>query len=485
MKFMKVTKHLIKYKKNNSLLLLNGMTIKPILIKKGKKIVLNLLSDVNKIEREDEELFNFLLYHNIIVDDNDREDYRIRHDSGCRINAAVSRDVCAKCVNIKQRISLYILLSQGCNLGCVYCLNGEKTYKKSRYPMMKENVAYKGIERVAQTVIPGGTLEIVFFGGEPLLNWNLAKKIIIYCEEKIKKLLKIKYHLTSNLTLLPSDLIEWAKKYNISFLCNIDGYEKLHNLTRPYKNGKGSYKTTAKNIEKIRKAGLGVALRATITSRNMNYIKETAICHKELGGIGSAFVSVNAVNSDEFILSKSLLPNPDIVARGLSELVESNIWSKDKIFPFNEFIKRIKPYERNIWGCGAPHGNTPVLDINGDIYACIYLVGINRYRLGNAFSDDQYPDRKIVKEMMDIIDIDNSPECKDCKLKYMCGGACPVGRFTIQGNPTADEEVIRYTREVACKTNKAMIEEALWFHAEKLVRGKLRDNPISSCQEKK
>ncbi|MEW6103304.1 MAG: radical SAM protein [bacterium] len=452
---MTLTKHLIKFRRNNSLLLLNGGRIKPILIDKGKEHILSLLEDVNNIR--DKRLLELLLYHNIIVEDNDKEDYRIKTNNpeGSKTSG----------------LSLYLLLSQGCNLGCVYCLNGEKTYKKSENLMMKEEVAYRGIDKLSKAIIEGGNLEVVFFGGEPLLNWPLAKKVIIYCEDKVKKghpKLQIKYHLTSNLTLLPKDLIEWAKRYNITFLCDIDGPKGLHNLTRPYRNKKGSYDNIVKNIEKIRRAGLEVALRATLTSHNMDYIEEISRHHKEIGGAGSAFVSVNAVTSDENILPKSLLPDPDVVAKGLRDLVRSNIWDKKNIFPLNGYLERIRPDERNIWCCGAPHGNTPVLDVNGDIYACIYLVGIKRYKLGNVFSDDEYPDKKVVKMMLEVINIDNSDSCKRCKLRYICGGGCPVGRFTIKENPNASDEIIKYTHDVACKVNKAMIEEALWHYAEKV-----------------
>ncbi|MEK7448751.1 MAG: radical SAM protein [Planctomycetota bacterium] len=453
---MKLTKYLVKFEKNNSLLLLNSATVSPILIEKGKKYILDLLKNVNQIK--DKKLLDFLSYHKIIVEDDDREDYRIK-----TVNAG--------CVNKRSGVSFYLLLSQGCNLGCVYCYNGEKTYGVSKKLMMKEEVAYKGIDKIARSLASGKELTIVFLGGEPLLNWGLAKKVIIYCEQKIKKefpKLEIKYHLTSNLSLLPSDLIEWAKKYHITFLCDIDGDRKIHNLTRPYKNGNGSYDKITANIKKLIKAGIKIALRSTVTSYNMNSIKKISKHHKDIGASNSAFVAVNAITSDEDILPKSFLPDPDVVSNGLRELAESNIWDKKNIFPLNEYLERIRRRERNMWCCGAPLGNTPVLDVNGDIYACLYLVGMKKYRLGNIFSEAEYPKKEVVAMMMDVINIDNSEECKNCKLRYLCGGGCPVGRLIIKGNPKADEEIIKYTKDITCKVNKAMIEEALWHYAKKI-----------------
>jgi len=137
---------------------------------------------------------------------------------------------------------------------------------------------------------------------------------------------------------------------------------------------------------------------------------------------------------------------------------------------------------RNVFSCGAPWGNTPVLDVQGDIYACIYLVGIKKYKTGNVFSDDEYPDKGVVKRMMEIINIDNSEECKECRLRYICGGGCPVGKFTIKGNKKADDEVIKYTKDIACKVNRAMIEEALWLYAKKAGEEKERLNSsVGAC----
>lgn len=453
---MKLTKYLVKFERNNSLLLLNSATVSPILIEKGKNYILNLLKDVNRIK--DKDILDFLSFHKIIVPDDDPEDYGIK-----TVNTG--------CVGKRAGVSLYLLLSQGCNLGCIYCYNGEETYGTSKKLMMPEDVAYKGIDLVARTMTPGQELSIVFLGGEPLLNWSLAKKVIIYCEDKIKKelpQLKILYHLTSNLSMLPPDLIKWGKKYRITFLCDIDGDRKIHNIARPYKDGRGSYDKITTNIRQLIKGGIRVGLRSTVTAHNMKSIKRISQLHKKIGGSSSAFVPVNAITSDEDILPKKLLPNPDTVAQGLRDLVRSNLWEKENLFPFNEYLERIRRRERNMWCCGAPLGNTPVLDVNGDIYACLYLVGIKKYRLGNIFSKEKYPRQSVVDMMMDVINIDNAPECRACKLRYLCGGGCPVGRLIVKGNARADKDIVKYTKDVACKANQAMIEEALWYYAKKI-----------------
>ena len=131
--------------------------------------------------------------------------------------------------------SLYLLLSQSCNQACIYCLNGRETYQKDHKVMMSEKTAFKAVETTLDTIADNGRLEVVFFGGEPLMNWPLAKKILKYCEAELKPRnpsKEIHYHLTTNLTILPIDLIATAKQHGITFLVNVDGPEDIHDTTR-------------------------------------------------------------------------------------------------------------------------------------------------------------------------------------------------------------------------------------------------------------
>ncbi len=306
-------------------------------------------------------------------------------------------------------------------------------------------------------------------GGEPLLNWELAKKIILFCEETLKPKYPdkgIKYHLTSNLAHFPADLIEWAKRYEIGFLCDVDGPADLHNRLRPYRNGKPSHDDIAKNIARLVDAGLPVSLRATLTSLNQDRMEAIARHHRDLGGISSAFVPVNPVNSDEDILSASLLPSPEAIIDGLSEVYRLKIWKSKDIFPFSTYGRKVRPGARMIVGCGAPYGNTPVVDVNGDVYPCIYLVGIRRFFIGNI-TDDAYPDTRLLDGMMESLTVDNNEECRPCAWRYLCGGGCPVARLTVLDNPGASQQVIDYCKKISCIWTKKVLELLLWERAER------------------
>ena len=459
-----LTKNLIILERgNDELLLVNSIDPKPLYIKKGKDYVKGILDASKKLcnlEKliiafpHDTELIDMLIDHRIVttLDDNKKE-----------IDKTIISD--NKCVrDNKSAMSLYLLLTQSCNLGCIYCLNGKNTYKTEKYLKMKEEVAFRSIDRCMDSLNPGGKLEVVFFGGEPLLNWMLVKKVIIYCEENIKDRFRgkhVHYHLTSNLTVLPKDLIAVAKMHNITFLCDIDGPEDVHDMCRPYKNGSSSYASTLKNINKLTKAGLKVSLRSTITAVNQDCMPEIAKHHKEIGGTGCAFVPVNPVNSDEDILPEELMPSTARVVTGLAKVFKSKVWETKDLFPFNVYASHLRNGSRTVMGCGAPYGNTPVVDVNGDVYPCIYLVGIKRFFMGNIM-DDGYPDNNILDWMMDSLHVDNMVECRECEWRYICGGGCPVGKLTVFDNPLASSKAVKYCQSIRCDYTKKVIELLLW-----------------------
>ncbi len=458
----------------DELILTDYVRLRPLYIRKGKKYILEFLKRASELETygkilkvfpHEKELLSTLFYHEILVP--------------YQFNRPSLQDYSPKGPDFhhKPHMTLYLLLYQSCNMGCLYCLNGTKTYQTGRQLKMENEIAFKSVSRCMEDISPGGHLEIIFFGGEPLLNWSLAKEIILYCEGALKKKYPDKgtvYQFTSNLSFLPPDLIEWAKRFNISFLCDVDGPEDIHNQCRPFKDGRPSHQTIAQNIQRLTDAGLRVDLRATITALNQERLLETTEHHKVIGGHSSAFVPVNPVNSDEDILPESLLPSPQKIINGMIEVYENNTWEDGRLYPFNQYADRLRSEARMVLGCGAPYGNTPIVDVNGDVYPCIYLVGMRRFHMGNIMSED-YPKRKVVQEMYDRLHVDRMEDCRSCPWRYLCGGGCPLWRLTIQNNSRASTGVIRYCKGMSCDYTKKMIELLLWDKAQETA-SKLMDH---------
>lgn len=461
---MSVTENILMLERGREeLLLANYLDLRPLYINKGRNYIKTFLEAVpelgtcKKISKrfpDDAGLLDMLIQHRIIVPRDPT--YNIAPET-----PQLSFN------NIKG-MSLYLLLSQSCNMGCVYCLNGTETYQRDKDLMMSKEIAFKSVDRCLDSINPDGWLEVIFFGGEPLLNWPLAKETVLYCEKSLKERhagKKIKYHLTSNLSILPDDLIEWATKYDFTFLCDVDGPKKIHDRCRPFKDGASSHDIVVKNIDRLNQAGLQVFLRSTVTSLNHDHLPEISRYHKEIGGKTSAFVPLNPFNSDEDILDERLLPLPQKLIEGMTEIYKSRIWNEGEIYPFNTYRSRLMPGARTVQGCGAPHGNTPVVTVNGDVYPCIYLVGINRFYMGNIM-DESYPDRTVLQRMYDFLHVDQREDCKECSWRYICSGACPLGRLMLWNNPAASEKVRNYCNEIKCDYTRQIFELLLWERGE-------------------
>jgi uncharacterized protein len=480
-----VTPDLIQLERNGQLLLMDGKTIKPLLVKEGAETIKAYLEACRRCQT-DEELsrsYNDPLLLQALVD-HGLIGYEPKNGGGapspCEPAKQCGPDKRQRMANEqKQRLSLYLLLTQYCNLGCIYCLNGVESYQKKSLPRMKEKVAFHTVEKFLQDLAPGGTLEIVFFGGEPLLNWPLAKKIITFCENELKTKYSDrtwKYHFTTNLTVFPNDLIDWAKRYDITFLVDVDGPERVHNLTRPARHPKlNSFKRTVNNLKKLVRAGIRPSMRTTVTSHNVDYMVETSHLHKELGASGSAFVPITPVNSDEFIMPSEWYPEPQKFVNNLIAIIESKIWELEEIFPVNEIARCITPGRCASIACGAPFGNTPTVDINGDVYACIYLVGIKRYLIGNVF-DGEYPRKDVLDSMARLANVHNVESCMRCSYRYMCSGGCPVTRYTVADNPNAGTDTLQYAGEKTCIMKTSIIQHLLWQLAADAVNSSCMDS---------
>ena len=469
---VKITKNLLRLERGeNELLLVNCLNPRPLYIKKGRQYISDFLKSASELGSynriinhypDDVNLLELLLTHEIIIPaGSEKENIPYRKLSETLV------------LKNRRNTSLYLLLSQSCNMGCVYCLNGIKTYRKEKNLMMSRDVAFQSIDRCLADIRPGGFLEVIFFGGEPMLNWPLAKEIITCCENSLKAKhheRQIKYHFTSNLSIIPDDLNAWAKKYNITFLCDIDGPEPVHNNCRPFKGGRPSYGPIVSNIRRLVDDGLKVSLRATITALNEDYLAQIAGHHRAIGGSSCAFVPVNPVNSDEDILSEEMLPSPDKIIEGLIKVYSDRIWRPEDLYPFNQYWSRFARGSRMAVGCGAPYGNTPVVDINGDVYPCIYLVGIQKFYMGNMMNGT-YPDEGLLDWMYDLLHVDRTAECKSCPWRYLCGGGCPVGRLTVLSNSSAGKEVTAYCEQIRCEYTRKLMESVLWDKARETASG--------------
>ncbi len=474
----KVIKNLIVLERGtDELLLANSFHLRPLYVQRGKERVKQILAaamsglkmkELQTAFAQDGALIRLLFDYRILNDGSSSQE--VSSQPANRTKSVKRHD--------KNRITLYLLLTEACNLKCVYCLNGSQTYGKNVQATMSAQTALHAVAMCLKDLITGGTAEVAFFGGEPLLKWALIKEVIRRCENELKPTYTdkhIHYHLTSNLTVMPPDLVEWVTRYNIKVLCGIDGPPEIHDRCRTYPGGGATHAKSAETIRQLVQAGASVTLRATITSANQDHLAEVAVHHSDMGAESSLFIPVRPINSDQDFFPEEILPDPNKIITAALELGRSDQRGKANLFPFNDFSGEIRPGVRYEVACGAPHGTTYVVRTNGDVYPCIYLVGQEEYYLGNVTGDLDY---RPLDTMLKVLHVDNREDCQTCVWRYACGGGCPVMHLARVRGAAKNSKVAEYSRRITCDLSQAILADGLWSMADRVRADNFKKNEI-------
>jgi uncharacterized protein len=400
-----------------------------------------------------EDLFQFLWEHALIVPPAEEEFTPQSEQVGCAVEGAPSR-----------RVQLFLILSHQCNLACVYCLDGERTCLPSEQRILTLETAQKAMETFWARLAPGGALEVVFFGGEPLLHWPLARRIMQFGTHVLQPRhpdKRIQFSITTNLYHMPDGFPEEARQNDLAILVNVDGPASLHDRTRPARGKAPSFARIVNNLRRLTDAGVPVDLRATITDTTVAHMVEVAACHREIGGASSALLPLNPIDSDGAVLPAALYPAPEAFAHGLEAVFHAGVWPVAQLYPFNEYQNRLKPGFRLTLACGATEGQRPVVTPDGQLHACHYLVKQPRFSLGTVAAED-FPRPEAVARLRAKINPTHRPHCHSCGYRYLCGGGCPLGLFATGTGMDIPAHVTDYMEQLNCAITYSVVNTLLW-----------------------
>lgn len=341
----------------------------------------------------------------------------------------------AKCY-LFEPTSLHIfVLTNSCNMRCIYCQAKDENYIKKRFMDIK--TAEESVNFALQS--PSKDLTFEFQGGEPLMNFETLKHIILYTEIH-KKNKKIHYNLISNFTLLTDEIIDFLKEYNVNISTSLDGNKEVHNINRKLYNGLGSYDLLKENIIKIRKKCVNLNAIQTTTKYSFNYYKEIVNEYLELGfnsifirpltKLGTATRIWNEIGytAEEFV---------EFYSRTLDYIIELNLKGKDiKEVHAVIFLRKIlSGYAGNYMElrspCGASLGQLAYF-YDGNIFTCdegrmLYEMGDDSFKLGNVYEntyDDVVKSPECNATCVASL-LESQLNCSDCVYQPYCG-TCPV-----------------------------------------------------------
>ena len=368
---------------------------------------------------------------------------------------------------LKQRTSgvvkaLCLHIAHTCNLNCEYCFASQGKYHGER-ALMSPEVGKRAIDFLIENSGSRVNLEVDFFGGEPLMNFDVVKDIVAYARSIEKAHNKnFRFTLTTNGMLVDDDVIEFANRECHNVVLSLDGRKEIHDNLRKTVNGKGSYDVIVPKFQEFvrRRGGKGYYVRGTYTHNNTDFTND--IFHMaDLGFTELSMEPVVCAPDDPYALTYEDLPvlfeQYEILAK---EMLKREKEGKPLTFYHYMIDLTGGPciYKR-ISGCGS---GTEYMAVTpwGDLYPCHQFVGDDTYKLGDIWKGVT---NKEVQDEFKLCNAYARPDCKDCWARLYCSGGCAANAYHATGSVTGVYEygceLFRKRMECAIMMKVAQAEE--------------------------
>ena len=353
--------------------------------------------------------------------------------------------------NVIKALCLHV--AHTCNLNCSYCFASQGKYHGER-ALMSFEVGKQALDFLIANSGKRRNLEVDFFGGEPLMNWQVVKDLVAYARTQEKIYNKnFRFTLTTNGVLIDDDVIAFANKEMSNVVLSLDGRKEIHDLTRVDYNGNGSYGKIVPKFQKLvnSRGGQGYYMRGTFTHANPDFTKD--VFHMaDLGFTELSMEPVVGSPDDPCALTPEDLK---IVKEQYEILATEMIRRKKEGRPITFYHYMIDLtggpciYKR-ISGCGS---GTEYMAVTpwGDLYPCHQFVGEDAYKLGNVWDGVT---NNAVREDFRACNAYSREECKDCWAKLYCSGGCAANAFHASGS-------IRGIYEPGCELFRKRMECAI------------------------
>ena len=349
--------------------------------------------------------------------------------------------------------ALCLHVAHTCNLNCTYCFAAQGKYHGER-ALMSFETGKRALDFLVENSGKRRNLEVDFFGGEPLMNFEVVKQLVAYArsiEDKCGK--HFRFTLTTNGVLLDDEVTEFANRECHNIVLSLDGRKEVHDRLRKTINGKGSYDTIVPKFQKFVKArgDKGYYVRGTFTHNNTDFTND--IFHMaDLGFTELSMEPVVCAPGEEYALTEEDLP----VLFEQYEILAKEMLRREREgrpFTFYHYMLDLTGgpciYKR-ISGCGS---GTEYLAVTpwGELYPCHQFVGDPKYSMGNIWDGVT---NKALQDEFKLCNAYARPDCKDCWAKLYCSGGCAANAYHATGSITG-------TYHYGCELFKKRIECAI------------------------
>lgn len=355
--------------------------------------------------------------------------------------------------------ALCIHIAHSCNLNCSYCFASQGKYHGER-ALMSFEVGKQALDFLIANSGTRRNLEVDFFGGEPLMNFDVVKQLVAYARSIEKQHNKnFRFTLTTNGMLIDDDVIEFANKEMSNVVLSLDGRKEVHDRFRVDYAGNGSWERIVPKFQKLVKerGGKNYYMRGTFTHANPDFLEDI----KEMLRLGFDELSMEPVVCAPDDPSALTEEDFEIVCRQYEQLAElmRERRRQGKPFTFYHYMIDLKGgpciYKR-ISGCGSGTEYMAVTP-TGELYPCHQFVGEEQFKLGDVWNGVTNVKKQ---DEFGACNVYTREECKNCWAKLYCSGGCAANAYHATGS-------VNGVYEYGCRLFRKRMECAIALEASK------------------
>lgn len=353
--------------------------------------------------------------------------------------------------------ALCLHIAHDCNLACRYCFAEEGEYH-GRRALMSYEVGKKALDFLIANSGSRHNLEVDFFGGEPLMNWQVVKDLVAYgrSQEKIHDK-HFRFTVTTNGVLLNDEIQEFVNREMDNVVLSLDGRKEINDRMRPFRNGKGSYELIVPKFQKLAESRNQEKyyIRGTFTRNNLDFAED--ILHfADLGFKQMSIEPVVGEETDPYAIREEDLP---AIMQEYDRLAQIMIGREKEGKGFNFFHFMIDLdggpcVAKRLSGCGS---GTEYLAVTpwGDFYPCHQFVGQEEFLMGNVEEGIVRPE---IADEFRSCNVYSKEKCKNCFAKFYCSGGCMANAYNFHGT-------IHEAYEIGCEMQRKRVECAIMMKA--------------------
>ena len=329
--------------------------------------------------------------------------------------------------------ALCLHIAHTCNLNCSYCFASQGKYHGER-ALMSYEVGKRALDFLVENSGTRRNLEVDFFGGEPLMNFDVVKQLVAYARSIEKEKNKnFRFTLTTNGVLVDDDVIEFSNREMSNVVLSLDGRKEVHDRYRVDYAGNGSWEKIVPKFQKFVNArdGKNYYMRGTFTHANPDFLEDIKTM-LDLGFSELSMEPVVAASDDPAALTEADKP---VVMKQYEDLAKLMLErdKEGKPFTFYHYMIDLKGgpciYKR-ISGCGS---GTEYMAVTpwGDLYPCHQFVGDEKFKLGDIWSGVK---NKKIQDEFASCNVYAREECRDCWARLYCSGGCAANAYHATGS---------------------------------------------------